>query len=86
MKQNPRYRRFCVKNAIVQWQRNSLTYSKSGKLNASSVRYWRDNVLIPNASKRYLLLSDSWTVQCNKEIYAKAPGCRRLEIPPNITD
>ena len=63
------------------------TCSVSGKLTASLMNCWRDNVLAPCLleNSKYLLLSDAWSTLEAKSLYESLKNLERLEIPPKIT-
>jgi hypothetical protein len=69
-----------VKNVVV-------SYSASGKLTTSLVKYWRDKCLLPSpSSHKALLISDSWSGQADhKDIYDPIRGLKRLEISWKMT-
>ena len=58
-----------VKPCLSQAKNVVITYSSSGKLTNSLVKYWRDKVLVPPMGRKTLLLSDSWSGQNGDNIY-----------------
>ena len=63
-----------------------ISGSKSGKLTTSLVQYWVDNLLLPIVGqKKFILISDSWGGQRNKNLYEKMKKLIRLEIPKKTT-
>ena len=74
-----------IKRNLFNAKNIVLTCSKSGKLSASLVTYWRDRCFIPNLRAKTILLVDSLPHQINPDIYKDLKNFEYRVIPPKTT-